>query len=679
MESEMAFDQISFLSVSDIGKKYIMFIPEYQRGYSWGVSQWDDFWDDIQTIAKSPNINREHYAGSIMISQRNISDVGVVEVDLIDGQQRWTTIAIINKILGGQSFQIKYIKNEGLQTYFDYFVNDHLYLNTRLAEHSSYYARNIKEAYLYFKNKVQGLSSVEQEKLLNVINSRVKLFTLSIEPMFDVHVAFETINNRGKPLSTLEKLKNRLIYLSSNSCDNEASVKAVATIHTCWKSIYRWLGQGQELLSDDEFLRAHALGWFKHEKRAEWLTSQLFDITFSAHSTVSPADIEKYVISLEQASLWWYRLNYSNETMPSFINKRLVLLKRTPSSMMAPLLLWSLMRLSHENPQIVEDPIGSANIFRTFEDLIFQLERFAVLVVLANARQSTYGQPEIYRLSNKLSITDSDYFSIEGDQKCSNRCCIALVAEHVETMLRDGPEDIFIGDDEWVESDASVANQNINKYFSSSQMRDVIFDRFRARKGFYGWNLGRLIIYNWEEHLRGDGGLPEKRSWETMCWDETIEHIYPQKPHDKWRESIHFHGNKSRWISDAVKNSIGNLMLLSRSRNAKASHFPFKSFDGIKGKIEGFREGSYSEVQVANLCNDWTLVQIAARGIAMLRHAQKSWDFEVVSDAQPLTDWYPFLFGEDWERICKEGASRDKKPLNTRSLNNWVRKFEGAK
>lgn len=36
-----------------------------------------------------------------------------------------------------------------------------------------------------------------------------------IEDDFDVFVAFETMNNRGKKLSNLELLKNRLIYLTT--------------------------------------------------------------------------------------------------------------------------------------------------------------------------------------------------------------------------------------------------------------------------------------------------------------------------------------------------------------------------------------------------------------------------------------------------------------------------------
>ena len=43
---------------------------------------------------------------------------------------------------------------------------------------------------------------------------------------YDVFVAFETMNNRGKKLTNLELLKNRLIYLTNEEIDG-ASVKSI--------------------------------------------------------------------------------------------------------------------------------------------------------------------------------------------------------------------------------------------------------------------------------------------------------------------------------------------------------------------------------------------------------------------------------------------------------------------
>lgn len=65
------------------------------------------------------------------------------------------------------------------------------------------------------------------------------------------------MNNRGKPLTILEKLKNRLLFLNSKltNCDNEQLAKI---INDCWGLIYNSLGQNEtSMLDEDEFLSSH--------------------------------------------------------------------------------------------------------------------------------------------------------------------------------------------------------------------------------------------------------------------------------------------------------------------------------------------------------------------------------------------------------------------------------------
>ena len=50
----------------------------------------------------------------------------------------------------------------------------------------------------------------------------------------DVFVTFETMNNRGKPLSNLELLKNRLIYVSTMfKVDEHEKVRLRRDINQC--------------------------------------------------------------------------------------------------------------------------------------------------------------------------------------------------------------------------------------------------------------------------------------------------------------------------------------------------------------------------------------------------------------------------------------------------------------
>ena len=61
----------------------------------------------------------------------------------------------------------------------------------------------------------------EIELLFKKITQNLMFNVYEISDDFDVFVAFETMNNRGKKLSNLELLKNRLIYLTTLYDENE--------------------------------------------------------------------------------------------------------------------------------------------------------------------------------------------------------------------------------------------------------------------------------------------------------------------------------------------------------------------------------------------------------------------------------------------------------------------------
>ena len=69
-----------------------------------------------------------------------------------------------------------------------------------------------------------------------------------IDDDFDVFVAFETMNNRGKKLSDLELFKNRLIYLNKPYSDagevNQDDRLAIrSNINQAWREIALPIGR----------------------------------------------------------------------------------------------------------------------------------------------------------------------------------------------------------------------------------------------------------------------------------------------------------------------------------------------------------------------------------------------------------------------------------------------------
>ena len=93
-----------------------------------------------------------------------------------------------------------------------------------------------------------------------------------IDDDYDVFVAFETMNNRGKKLTNLELLKNRLIYLTTLYDDEVFDEKDKSAlrkkINDAWKEVYYQLGRNKSVpLSDDDFLRAHWIIYFRYSRK----------------------------------------------------------------------------------------------------------------------------------------------------------------------------------------------------------------------------------------------------------------------------------------------------------------------------------------------------------------------------------------------------------------------------
>ena len=85
-------------SLQDLFSDRIFRVPRYQRGYAWEAQQVGEFLDDLTLLESS----RRHYTGTIVLYEptnaRRVDDnegVHYVEADVVDGQQRLTTIVLL--------------------------------------------------------------------------------------------------------------------------------------------------------------------------------------------------------------------------------------------------------------------------------------------------------------------------------------------------------------------------------------------------------------------------------------------------------------------------------------------------------------------------------------------------------------------------------------------------------
>jgi len=102
----------------------------------------------------------------------------------------------------------------------------------------------------------------------------------------------------------------------------------------------------------------------------------------------------------------------------------------------------------------------------------------------------------------------------------------------------------------------------------------------------------------------------------------TIEHIYPQKvSYECWKLPFAKYSIRQR---NVLKNSIGNLLPLSRPKNSVLSNKCFDEKKGNREKKAGYAYGCYSEIEVAQEQN-WSAAEILARGIRLLEFMERRW------------------------------------------------------
>lgn len=168
------------------------------------------------------------------------------------------------------------------------------------------------------------------------------------------------------------------------------------------------------------------------------------------------------------------------------------------------------------------------------EDSIVRLlkacEDFRFKISCLSGRRSNTSDTRFYRLANELfwnGIEDNpDY-----------------IAETVEQQT-----------DYWLDVDGFVKSMQ---------------ERYDKMDGFYGWSGIRYLLYEYEKELQGKNDI--KVDWKIFEENHknkvSIEHIYPQTDTDEYWQT-RFTNEEQR----SVRHSLGNLLLLSQSKNSEAQN-----------------------------------------------------------------------------------------------------------
>jgi len=152
-------------------------IPEYQRPYIWGREKSEELLKDLDEYFLKSKPDKPYYLGTILYYFNRKDRV----YEVIDGQQRITTLLIIKRLLS----------EKDLPEYEDVIYNSHQSIKC------------IKDAQTYFQQNIELLQKLEEARFLDQLH-----FTLIVtNAEDDAFTFFDTQNNRGVKLGSTDFLK----------------------------------------------------------------------------------------------------------------------------------------------------------------------------------------------------------------------------------------------------------------------------------------------------------------------------------------------------------------------------------------------------------------------------------------------------------------------------------------
>ncbi len=603
-------------------------IPDYQRGYSWQDDQLDDLWDDLK---ETQGMRKNHFLGVITCNSMTDSDMSpfqnqhdFVEITednkillgnekytpyfIVDGQQRVTTLlilisVIVAKLKKNKAYEAKaneweslYIKKSNLYK-LDYNNepknSEYLYATfnqsstTDTANSHSMYVQNLSNALDYFSNKINTEEDSDLDYFMSVIEEKFLFYFFEINPNeLNISLVFETMNNRGIPLSKLELFKNRLLYLIDKNLGENKNLKDKVLI--TWNTMYEWLGRSNQKhvpLKDDEFLKAFYIMYFDHKNEKEDELNDfeygLFKEIYSTQTTPKYEELRVLLNSLKSCSKLWYIINYPLDykeeintdesiTLSNEILDLLYTISLNPnSSFSRPLIMAALCRLN-KNSEDEQSVIG----------ILKELERHNFVVYLLAGRSSNTNRVNILR--NVYS-----YFS-EGNKDVHSTITGATTNSIKEKEIID----------------------NIWKITQQKQ------------KYFYSWAGCKYFMWNWECYLKENSNSQEideptdfkKGDRCLIFYKDASKKDFPEVWRNRDVESI----KKLRY-------SLGNITF-SRSPKTKDSFKDNKRFYQVSK--------SYTDRELTEY-PEWTDKAIYERGKKMFDFLLERWELKNTSIDSP--------------------------------------------
>jgi hypothetical protein len=203
-----------------IDEEYFFNIPIYQRLYVWGKEQVQALLSDIWGACKDDK--DVFYLGGTLVIERPTEDKCSTHrvFDLIDGQQRFTTLWLIAIAWQDELTDYRFEEtNTGYRHRIEFAIRPQVkqFFQAEFTGDAVNFSETgrlqdaLKEIRDFPNNRKQEGDEVDLHKLTRFIREKVQLVFTQVPEKTDLNKLFEVINNRGVQLQHHEILKARLL------------------------------------------------------------------------------------------------------------------------------------------------------------------------------------------------------------------------------------------------------------------------------------------------------------------------------------------------------------------------------------------------------------------------------------------------------------------------------------
>ncbi|MGL2333583.1 DUF262 domain-containing protein [Helicobacter pylori] len=562
---------MELLNLDGVIEKGVFEIPSYQRGYAWQMRQLKDFWNDLEHASKLGD--KFHYMHSLTLRglENELEDSAF---EIIDGQQRLATslilLGLLTKTTQNKDPKYSLINLEPILSYKYYGLNEAfgaIMGEERDLERfqTSFYAKNLIDAHAFFKEKISDTPMETLENMFDVLTKKMLFSVVELnDNRIDPFSSFETINNRGKDLSTLELFKNRLHFVAHKICNGQKLETLQQEINKTYTIIYDDLRSFKD--DDLERFLKHFVAYYYGENSNKF-KERLLEMEFNAHRKYDDANlddeydkIDELLFYLSYSSKVWNFLHTLDEKAITLIfndNKKLEI-EITPKTRT---LLEKMRRLN----------ALSDNAF-----LPLLLSLFTIQLEGKHANKQPYTTKELEGVLEYLERFGFLIYGVAGKNTAKNEWIkLAFMAFKA---YREGEWNITIEDLPTLEKNFFNRHKN-----SALELLEESIHSKKNTEKWYQWGKAlNYLLYEYELYHNPETTLNFDSSL------ESIEHILPQKPDQGYS------AKEKSWAKNPhIVHALGNLLLISKNANSSLSNKPFEE------KRKQYLKGSYSEKEVA--------------------------------------------------------------------------------